>query len=257
MLTLLSPAKKLLHFDKPYLEQCTTPRFEERSQSLMEILKSKSERDIAKLMNLSPSLSKLNYERNHAFDLSKAPLEASYPALYFFQGDVYQTLQPFDWSNEVVRFSQSHLLILSGLYGLLRPLDRIQAYRLEMGTRLRNPAGTTLYEFWQETITQALNNDLERHEVPVIINLASTEYFKAVNSKMLKFPIIQIQFLEEKNNQQKIIGIYAKKARGLMARFIMSNGIDHPEKLKSFDALGYQFDPEQSDKKRFLFVRRH
>ncbi len=257
MLTVLSPAKKLLNFSEPYTDLCSTPMFLNKTRALIEILKGKSESDIMKLMSLSPSLAKLNYERYQAFNIEEAPVMASYPAIYYFQGDVYQTLRASEWGSATLEFAQNHLAILSGLYGLLRPLDRIQAYRLEMGTRLPNSAGNTLYDFWRETITAGINLQLKQHNEPVLINLASTEYFKAVDTRLLQFPVINVQFIEDKDGQQKVIGIFSKKARGMMAHYIMQGKIDSTAALKDFHENGYQFDAAHSDEKQFTFIRKH
>ncbi|HFD2405376.1 TPA: peroxide stress protein YaaA, partial [Legionella pneumophila] len=217
MLTLLSPAKKLLSISKPYPKETSNPLLLDKALQLVKIMKSKSVEQIADLMDLSRQLAELNYERYQDFNLKNNPMNHSYPALFLFQGDVYQGLNASSWKDEEIEYAQPHLGILSGLYGFLRPLDRIQPYRLEMGVNLENPAGRTLYAFWSETVTNTLNQILAKQNNPVLINLASTEYFKVVDEKKLSYPIVTINFYEQKNSELKMIGILAKKARGMMA----------------------------------------
>ncbi|WP_298626934.1 peroxide stress protein YaaA [uncultured Legionella sp.] len=253
MFTLLSPAKKLLSISTPYANEVTEPLFLEKSNVLAKLMKSKSVGEIAQLMDLSQELAVLNYDRYQKFDI-KSP---SYPALLLFQGDVYQGLSANSWSQDDIEFSQSHLRILSGLYGLLRPLDLIQPYRLEMGVHLANPKGNTLYDYWRDPVTKALNEQLASDPNPVLINLASNEYFKAVDAKKINHPIVTINFYEQKNNQLKMIGIYAKKARGLMAKYIIQNRIDSLEQIKEFSESGYLYN-EHSSKEHYLdFIRIH
>jgi len=255
MLILLSPAKKLSDLSKPYAETTSTPVFMEQTNILVKLMQTKSVADIAALMDLSKDLAELNYQRYQAFQLDEQALASSYPALFLFQGDVYQGLQAKSWDQKTVAYSQDHLRILSGLYGLLNPLDAIQPYRLEMGVRLENPAGKNLYDFWQHTLTHTLNQQLATHKNPLIINLASVEYFKAVAEKKLNYPVISINFYEKKNGQLKIIGIHAKKARGAMAKFLMQNQIDDLARLKEFAELGYTFHAASSSERHLDFVR--
>lgn len=255
MLTLLSPAKKLLKFDQPYSENTTQPIFAKQTAELIQLMKKKSIAEIARLMHLSDDLAELNYHRYQAFRLESCPASQSYPAIYLFQGDVYQQLQAQLWDKKTLDFSQTHLAILSGLYGLLKPLDSIQCYRLEMGTRLANSCGNNLYDFWQSSITEALNQQLAHHTNPVLVNLASTEYFGAVNTHQLKAPLVTIHFKERKGNQLKVIGIHAKKARGAMANFICQHQIDNVEKIKSFTVLNYHYCDKSSDSEHFNFIR--
>lgn len=255
MLTLLSPAKKLLKFTKPYLDATTQPLLHSKMIKLARVMKTKSVEQLAGLMDLSKDLAVLNFDRYQHFKLNDSRIEQSYPAIYLFQGDVYQGLQADTWSSEDIEYSQEHLGILSGLYGLLRPLDRIQPYRLEMGVRLENPAGNNLYEFWQDPIAKILNQKLAEQSNPVLINLASTEYFKAVNEKKLRYPVITINFYEQKNSELKMIGIYAKKARGLMAKFIIQNQIDDLNQIKDFTESGYCFNQGSSSDRHLDFVR--
>ncbi|HBD7370866.1 TPA: peroxide stress protein YaaA, partial [Legionella pneumophila] len=217
MLTLLSPAKKLLSISKHYSKETSNPLLLDKALQLVKIMKLKSVEQIADLMDLSRQLAELNYERYQNFDLKNNPMNYSYPALFLFQGDVYQGLNANSWKDEEIEYAQSHLGILSGLYGFLRPLDRIQPYRLEMGVNLENPAGKNLYAFWSKIVTNILNQILAEQSNPVLINLASTEYFKVVDEKKLSYPIVTINFYEQKNSELKMIGILAKKARGMMA----------------------------------------
>ncbi|MCL5273107.1 MAG: peroxide stress protein YaaA [Gammaproteobacteria bacterium] len=257
MFTLLSPAKKLLSISKPYPNETSEPLFLQNTKVLAQLMKSKSVDEIARLMDLSRELAVLNYDRYQQFYLKDCAAVHSYPSLFIFQGDVYQGLSAGSWSQEDIDFSQSHLRILSGLYGLLRPLDTIQPYRLEMGVSLSNPKGNNLYDFWRDAITNALNEQLESDPNPVLINLASNEYFKAVNVKKIHYPIVTINFYEQKNNKLKMIGIYAKKARGLMAKYIMQNKIDTIEQIKSFSESGYMYNEQTSSEHHLDFVRIH
>ncbi|KGP63465.1 hypothetical protein EP47_05610 [Legionella norrlandica] len=257
MLTLLSPAKKLLNISTPYSKETTDPLLVDKTSQLVKIMKSKSIEQIAKLMDLSKELAQLNYNRYQDFDLKNNPLNLSYPALFLFQGDVYQGLNAVTWAPEDIQYAQIHLGILSGLYGLLRPLDRIQPYRLEMGVNLENPEGKNLYAFWSETITGFLNLILARHNNPILINLASTEYFKVVDKEKLNYPVVTINFYEQKNNDLKMIGILAKKARGIMAKYMMQNRIDSLDQIKKFAESGYHFDKETSDQNCLNFIRIH
>jgi hypothetical protein len=257
MLTLISPAKKLAPLSQPFSGLTTQTQFSAQTKILIEIMKSKSVDDLAYLMSLSSDLARLNYERYQDFYLDQIPIHASHPALFLFQGDVYQGLQAVSWSQDDIEFAQTHLGILSGLYGLLKPLDSIQPYRLEMGTRLVNPEGVSLYSFWGAAVTQHLNMQLAVHKTPLLINLASTEYFKVVQEKKLNYPVVTINFYEQKNNQLKMVGIYAKKARGAMAKYIVQGRIDNLEQIKEFNESGYIFNPNSSSLKHLDFIRIH
>lgn len=254
MLIILSPAKKLLTISKPYEATTSEPMFREKTNILVQLMQNKSVASIAALMNLSQDLAELNYKRYQTFCLNKETTH-SFPALFLFQGDVYQGLQANRWEEKTINYSQNHLYIISGLYGLLRPLDSIQPYRLEMGVRLENPSGKNLYDFWRETITETLNKQLKMQQNSLLINLASTEYFKVIDEKKLNYPCITINFYQNKNNQLKMIGIHAKKARGLMAKFLMENQIDDLNQLKKFNELGYQFNEPTSSGCHLDFVK--
>lgn len=255
MLTLLSPAKKLLKYSMSYECETTQPQFIQYTHELAALMQSKSINEIAELMDLSDELALLNFNRYQNFKYNNLTPEHSYPALFFFQGDVYQGLQALSWDKKTIEFSQDHLGILSGLYGLLKPLDRIQPYRLEMGVRLLNSHGKNLYDFWRETITTALNSQLSLHKNPILINLASSEYSRAIDENGLDYPMVTINFYEKKNNVIKMIGIYAKKARGVMAKFLMENQIDNLDGLKTFKELGYQYIENSTSNNHIDFIR--
>lgn len=254
MLSVLSPAKKLLADYDTYPLNTSTPHFGKKTNELARLMKTKSSDDLGQLMDLSADLSLLNYTRYQDFSL-RFPGKLAYPAMFLFQGDVYQGLQANTWGQPAIEFAQDHLGILSGLYGLLKPLDLIQPYRLEMGTRLENPLGTNLYDFWCKSVTRYLNDLLSQQNNPVLINLASQEYFKAVDEKKLHFPIVTVNFYEQQGSGRKMVGIFAKKARGMMAKFLMENQIDKVDDLKSFNASGYRFDEISSTDKQIDFVR--
>ncbi len=253
MLTLISPAKSL-DFDTVINHDYTLPRFKKQPLELIEVLRKKSESDIQSLMGLSENLAVLNVERYHAFKKSHT-LNNSKQALFTFNGTVYQGLEPESLSNDEVAYAQEHLRMLSGLYGLLRPLDLIQAHRLEMGTKLAFGDCKTLYDFWGEQITKRINLDLKDNHNKTIINLASQEYFKSVNRKLIKGKIIDIDFKDLKNGEYKVLSFFAKKARGTMSRYIIQNKIEQVEGLKKYNVDGYYFDDEGSSEGRFLFKR--
>lgn len=257
MLILLSPAKKLLNnyasYGKP--QGATYPHFQTKTAELITLLKSLPIAKIAQLMHLSHELAELNYQRYQLFCLDNCPLSQLCPAVFLFRGDVYGTLNADLWGKDALDFAQSHLLILSGLYGLLKPLDLIQPYRLEMGTKLENSAGKNLYTFWRTMITQELNRRLTLDGSGVLINLASTEYFNAVDVSQLQAPVLTIHFKEKQGNQLKIIGIHAKKARGAMANYIIQHQIKDVEKIKEFSLLGYHYCETSSNAHEFNFIR--
>lgn len=253
MLTLISPAKSL-NFETPCDHEATLPRFKKQPQELVEVLKTRSAEDIQSLMGLSESLAVLNVERYHAFK-KKHTSSNSKQALFAFNGTVYLGLEPETLNQEEVSYSQDHLRILSGLYGLLRPLDLIQAHRLEMGTRLKFDNFKTLYDFWGDQITKQINTDLKGHKNKTIINLASQEYFKSVNKKLVKGQVVDVEFKDFKNGDFKVISFFAKKARGMMAQYIIKNQIESVEDLKQFDAEGYYFDELVSEDNKLLFKR--
>ncbi|WP_321350730.1 peroxide stress protein YaaA [Halopseudomonas oceani] len=254
MLMVISPAKTLDYDTPPVIEQNTQPRFVEHSVELIEVLREKSPQEIAKLMSLSDKLASLNVARYGSWERESTPHNAK-QALLAFKGDVYTGLNAEDFSADDFAFAQQHLRMLSGLYGLLRPLDLMQPYRLEMGTKLANPRGKDLYTFWGERISQWLNEDLAAQGDQVLINLASQEYFGAVKPKALNARVIDTVFKDRKNGQYKIISFYAKKARGLMARYIIKERLQDPEGLKDFNLDGYRFDPASSSENKLVFLR--
>lgn len=254
MLSVISPAKTL-DFETPSTtDKVTQPDFLDHSKPLIEILRDYSPQQLSDLMGISDKLAGLNAAR---FADWQPPftLENAKPAVQAFQGDVYTGLEANTFSDDDNLFAQQHLRILSGLYGLLRPLDLIQAYRLEMGTKLPNDAGKDLYAYWKPTLTQALNSAIEESGSTVLVNLASNEYFKAIDTKKLGARIITPVFKDEKNGSFKIISFYAKKARGLMSAWIIQQQINDPEQLTAFDVAGYRFDPAASQGDTLVFTR--
>ena len=253
MLVLLSPAKNL-NFD-PSLEEVspTKPRLEKDTAQLIKRTKRLSRTKIASLMSLSSDLSNLNYERYQALAQGMPETEAK-PALLAFNGDVYRGFDAKTADTETLNWAQKHVRILSGLYGLLRPLDMIHPYRLEMGTRLDTRRGETLYDFWGDRITKLVNDDLKEADGPVV-NLASNEYFSSIKKNALKSPVLQIDFREEKDGKSKVISFYAKYARGLMARWICDNQITSQNEVKTFTLDGYSYNPETSTDTKYVFSR--
>ncbi len=256
MLMLISPAKAL---DETPLEKlplpATEPELLEEADVLAQIMRDKSPDEIASLMKLSDKLAELNFERYQAWAVPH-PKERAKPALFLFKGDVYQGLQAETLAPSGLQYVQHHLNILSGLYGLLRPLDAILPYRLEMGTRLVNPAGKDLYAYWREKVTELVNTRLAASGRAQLVNLASNEYWKAVNPKQVRGEIVTPVFKDWKNGQYKIISFYAKKARGMMARWAIDHQVQDAEELKYFDRDGYGFAPELSDETTWVFTRR-
>lgn len=254
MLFLLSPAKSL-DFAPPASDvPHSQPLFVSQARELIGLLRQKSPQEIASLMSLSDSLAGLNVARYQAWR-PKFSAENAKQAVLAFNGDVYDGLDAKTLSADELAWAQDHLCILSGLYGVLRPLDYMQPYRLEMGTRLPNPGGKDLYQFWGTQISDYLNTRLQRDKTPVVINLASQEYFKAVNTKTLKARVIDCVFEDFKDGKYKIISFYAKRARGLMARFAATQRLSLPEQLKGFDLDGYAFDSGVSRPERLVFRR--
>ena len=254
MLFLLSPAKSL-DFDQPAGDvPHTQPLFVKQAAELIAILKQKSPHEIASLMSLSDALSGLNVARYQAWS-PKFSAKNAKQAVLAFNGDVYDGLDAKTLSADELTWAQDHVCILSGLYGVLRPMDYMQPYRLEMGTRLANPGGKDLYQFWGTQISDYLNTRLQRDTTPVLVNLASQEYFKAVDKKALKARVVDCVFEDFKDGQYKIISFYAKRARGLMARYAAMQRVNLPEQLKAFDLDGYAFDSGASEAERLVFRR--
>lgn len=255
MLFLLSPAKKL-DYDSPlHIETHTQPLFVDQAAGLIKVLKTKSAEDISALMSLSPALSELNVRRYAHWKRSFTQTN-SRQAVLAFNGDVYEGLEAATLSAKQLDWAQEHLAILSGLYGVLRPLDLMQPYRLEMGTRLATPKGKNLYEYWGSTIAEYLNERQAGQKAPVIVNLASEEYFKSVDLKTLKARVVQCVFQDWKNGAWKVISFHAKRARGLMARYAILHKVSKPEGLQGFDLEGYKFDASASSDDKLVFRRK-
>lgn len=255
MIHILSPAKSLDFDTALKIEKSSQPALLSQSKKLIENLKQKSSQDLQVLMSMSEKLGDLNYERFQNWKAAKKVSDNSRQAIFAFTGDVYQGLDATTLSATDVEYAQSHLRILSGLYGVLKPLDIMEAYRLEMGTLLSIDSHQSLYEFWGNTITEELNEALRNHEEKVIVNLASNEYFKAVKKKDVAGEIISPQFKDAKNGEYKIIAFYAKKARGLMSRYIVQNQISRPKDLEGFDLGGYRYNVDMSSEKNPVFTR--
>ena len=254
MITIISPAKKLNNRINRQVSSHTVPQFLEDSRELVGKLRDFSPDDIRKLMDVSRNIAEVNYERFARWHTPFTP-ENAHPALFLFNGQVYQGLGAQDLEDDDLDFAQQHLRILSGLYGLLRPLDLIQPYRLEMGTRLPNSRGGDLYAYWAGQLTQALNASLRQHPSKILLNLASNEYFKALNKDKVEGKIITPVFKEKKGNHYRTVAVYAKKARGLMSRFILRNRIDEPEAIQSFEEEGYLYSPQHSTQTQWVFIR--
>ena len=249
---ILSPAKRLDFSDPATEVPATAHRMTDDVRNLSVTARRQTQADLRRLMGISVDLAKLNQARFKAFDPDS---EEGLQAALAFAGDVYQGLDARSLAAEDLGWAQDHLRILSGLYGLLRPLDRIQPYRLEMGTRLKTRRGSSLYDFWGDRISKALNADAEGHADPTLVNLASQEYFGAVDAKALKLPVVNIHFREEKDGESRIISFFAKKARGTMARYAIENRIERAEDLKAFDRDGYGFQASPSTENDWIFTR--
>jgi cytoplasmic iron level regulating protein YaaA (DUF328/UPF0246 family) len=250
MLLVISPAKTL-DYSHPEYSAHTQPDFTSEVKDLVGVLRKKSATQISKLMHLSDSLSILNEERYQTFTDTFSP-DNSKQAILAFKGEVYAKMEADNFTAEDLEFAQQHLRILSGLYGLLKPLDLIQPYRLEMGTKLKTKKGDTLYDYWGTKISKALN---AAGEGRTLVNLASQEYFKAVDKKTLKLPVITIHFKEHKEGNYQVVGFFAKQARGLMSRYAIQNRITDPEQLKVFQEDGYEFAERLSSSQDWVFVR--
>lgn len=254
MLVLLSPAKTLDFKCPSPTETFTQPEFLDLSQDLIRVLANLSAEQIGDLMKLSPKLAQLNHQRFQSWS-SSHNFKSSKQAVLAFKGDVYEGLRAWEFGEHDLKFAQSHLRILSGLYGLLKPLDLIQPYRLEMGTLFANPAGKDLYTFWGDRLTQAINESLAESSSSTVVNLASLEYSKAAKLSNLNAQVISPVFKDEKNGRYKIISFYAKRARGLMAHFIISNKVKKVEELSSFSLDGYSYCSEESTEATPVFLR--
>ncbi len=259
MLFLLSPAKSLDYTTRTsaaLTARATEPAFMARSAELIDLLRTHSVADVAALMDLSEPLATLNVERYAAWSPQMTPTNSK-PAALAFDGDVYGGLDAKRLTAADLAWAQQHLVILSGLHGVLRPLDRLQPYRLEMGTPLANPRGKDLYAYWGDTIAEHLNERSAADPTPVIVNLASHEYFRAADRRRVLCPrVIECVFEDWKNDRYKVISFFAKRARGLMARHAVKKRVRTPAGLKKFDAEGYAFDAAASEPDRFVFRRR-
>ena len=254
MITLISPAKNL-NFDRVSgIPRATKPVLLDDVAELSTVTKKLTRAKLKQLMGISENLADLNYERFQAFS-PEGKGESLKAAAFAFNGDVYLGLDAASLSADDLKFGQKNLRILSGLYGILRPLDAIQPYRLEMGSRLKNMRGKNLYEFWGAQIADEINKASAKHEDAAIINLASVEYFKAVDRKVLKSEIITPVFMEEKDGKQRQIQFYAKRARGLMARWIMQERVETRNALTAFSVDGYRLSQDQSSDSKLVFVR--
>ena len=252
MLIVLSPAKRLDFTEADPALPASERRFREDTASLSKTARARSVAELRRLMGISDDLARLNRERFQAFDPDSTD---GVQAAFAFAGDVYEGLKARELDADGLTWAQDHLRILSGLYGLLRPLDRIQPYRLEMGTRLKTRRGSSLYDFWGDRISKCLNADAEGHADPALVNLASQEYSGAIDARALKLKVVTPQFRESKDGGSRIISFFAKKARGGMARFAIDERIERAEDLKAFDRDGYRFDKAGSTDTDWIFTR--
>lgn len=255
MIIVLSPSKRQDFESKIKIQETSKLRLKDKTLKLVDELKKYDPEKLAKLMKISEDLSILNFQRYQKFQANFTNQNAK-PAIYAFKGDVYRDIEAESYTKDEINFAQKHLRTLSGLYGLLRPLDLIQPYRLEMKTKLKVDKSENLYEFWGDDITKLLNEDLKNAKSKYLINLASEEYFKSINEKQLNAKVINIVFKEKKlNKDPQIIAIYSKIARGTMANYIIKNKITDPEDLKKFNIDNYIFDAKSSNKDELTFIR--
>lgn len=252
MLIVLSPAKALNFDAAPESAPLTLPQLADQTTELAKTTKKLRAADLKRMMALSDSLAKLNRERFQAFDPES---EDGLQAAFAFNGDVYLGLRARELDKKALAWAQDHLRILSGLYGVLRPLDAIQPYRLEMGVRIKTRRGASLYDFWGPRIAETLNAAAAGHKDRTLVNCASGEYFAAVDRAALKLPVVSCRFLEEKDGEARVISFFAKRARGAMARYAIDNRIERAPDLRAFDAEGYRFQPHLSSDEEFVFAR--
>ncbi len=255
MLLVISPAKTLDYDTPPKTSRHSIPDYLDDAQVLINQAKKYSQPEIMKLMAVSEKIARLNFERFKAWHMPFT-FENSKQAILAFKGDVYSGLNAETFSEKNFEFAQQHLRILSGLYGLLKPLDLMQPYRLEMGRKIDNERGKNLYEFWRETVTKGINAQIKKTGSKFLINLASNEYFKVINTKSLNAELITPAFKDYKNGQYKMMGVYAKKARGQLSRFVIENQLTDPEEFKKFNVDGYLFNKELSDGNSWIFTRK-
>ena len=254
MLVVISPAKSL-DMDSVGITP-SQPAFQDEAVRLVKTARNLSLKNLRELMGISDDLARLNRDRFRAFADDPAP-DAVKPAALAFNGDTYQGLEAKTLSEDDLNWAQDHLAVLSGLYGLLRPLDAIQPYRLEMGSRLKTRRGATLYDYWGDTIAKALNAQAAAQGTDTLINCASQEYFGAADRKALKLRVITPTFMEVKDDKPRIVSFFAKRARGAMARFIVENRLTQPDQIKDFTSGGYQFEPDMSEGNKWLFLREY
>ena len=254
MLITLSPSKGQ-DFESPSPSKThSKPGSLKDSELLIGELRKIKRQDIQELMSVSENIAKLTADRYKAFKTPFTPKNAK-QAIFAFKGDVYSGIDIEQYGEADLKYAQNHLRILSGLYGCLRPLDLIQPYRLEMKTKLKNARGDNLYQFWGDRITDDLNQELEKQKQPVLVNLASNEYFKSVKPKKLRGRLLNINFKETKDGKTRVVAIFAKRARGMMADYILRNRIEKPEDIKKFKEGGYRFSKELSDDRQWTFER--
>ena len=250
MLTLISPAKSLNTAPHTAAIEATEPHFLDATAKLLKSAQKLKPKAIGELMGISPALSRLNYERYRGFEA-----QAAMPGVFMFDGDVYDGLQARTLDAAALGWAQDHLRILSGLYGVLRPMDDIRPYRLEMGSQLKTGRATSLYQFWGDTLAKSLSDELQAQGSDTIVNLASQEYARAALTKALKARVVSPRFLEIKGNEARIISFFAKKARGLMARYMIDHRVDGPDGLKDFNIAGYAFRSDLSSEGDWVFTR--
>ena len=255
MLIVLSPAKTLDYDTKPTTKTYSQPQLLKQSEALVDVMSTKSPHDLQTLMGISESLAELNVERYHQWSRPFKPNNAK-QAVLAFKGDVYLGLEAEKFTQKQLEYAQEHLRILSGLYGVLRPLDLEQAYRLEMGTKLSVKGAKNLYEFWDESITQNLNKQLQAIDSNILVNLASNEYFKSVKPKLLDAEIITPVFKDWSKDQYRVIGFFAKKARGTMAAWLLKKKVKTVKKLITFDVDGYVYSEADSTPSKPVFLRK-
>jgi cytoplasmic iron level regulating protein YaaA (DUF328/UPF0246 family) len=254
MLITLSPSKGQ-DFDSPALtRKYSKPRDLKQSEQLIKELRKIKSKQLQSLMSVSENIANLNVERYKKFT-TPFTTKNSKQAIFAFKGDVYSGFDLDNFNEDDFAYAQNHLRILSGLYGYLRPLDLIQPYRLEMKTKLKNPRGDNLYQFWDTKITDSINKELKDQQQPVVVNLASNEYFKAVKPGLLDGRLLNINFKETKNGKSRVVAIFAKRARGMMADYIIRNRIENPEDIKKFNLEGYTFNKTMSDDSQWTFER--
>ncbi len=254
MLIVISPAKRLNFNKDSFIKKETEIRFPDVSKMLNDSLRNFSPAELAKLQGLSKGLAELNVDRNlkWQYPFNK---EDSKQAIFAFDGDVYEGLNVSTLSEKDIEYAQNSLRILSGLYGLLRPLDAILPYRLEMGTKLKSAGGNNLYEVWKDKLTDLLMKDMQSGNKKILLNLASQEYFKSIDLSKLNFEVVTPNFKDYKNGEYKVVSFYAKKARGLMTRFVLENQLNNKDDLKAFNEDGYFFNPELSKNNDLVFTR--